>query len=108
MAITPIDFYSSEALQFKFSNKIMFRELDEESVLLNLNDESYYALNATGTFLWKELVRNQSLANAFVSFKKHYSKLWVHKLFGRLARRPKYLLWLFAALGTLSALPGAQ
>ena len=72
MAITPIDFYSSEALQFKFSNKIMFRELDEESVLLNLNDESYYALNATGTFLWKELVRNQSLANAFVSFKKHY------------------------------------
>ena len=72
MATPPIDFYSSEALQFKFSNKIMFRELDEESVLLNLNDESYYALNATGTFLWKELVRNQSLANAFVSFKKHY------------------------------------
>ena len=50
----------------------MFRELDEESVLLNLNDESYYALNATGTFLWKELVRNQSLANAFFKFKKHY------------------------------------
>ena len=72
MATPPIDFYSSEALQFKFSNKIMFRELDEESVLLNLNDESYYTLNTSGTFLWKELVQDQSLANAFLKFKKHY------------------------------------
>ena len=72
MATPPIDFHSSEALQFKFSNKIMFRELDDESVLLNLNDESYYTLNASGTFLWKELVLNQSLANAFLKFKKHY------------------------------------
>jgi len=50
----------------------MFRELQQESVLLNLHDESYYALNQSGTYLWHLLLQEGSLRAAFLRFQDHY------------------------------------
>jgi hypothetical protein len=73
MTIPHEQFHLDKAKQLKPSDQIMFRELDDESVLLNLHDESYYTLNSSGTIIWKELGNNQPLANAYQSFKKHYN-----------------------------------
>jgi hypothetical protein len=59
--------------QLKPSDQIMFRELDDESVLLNLHDESYYTLNSSGTFIWKELQNHHSLTAVYQIFKNHYN-----------------------------------
>ena len=50
----------------------MFRELEDESVILNLNDESYYSLNSTGTVIWKLLQTDSSLQEVFSEFKKQF------------------------------------
>ena len=50
----------------------MFRELDDESVLLNLHDESYYTLNQSGTFLWNQFTKGGSLNKVYLIFREHY------------------------------------
>lgn len=50
----------------------MFRELEDESVLLNLNDESYYSLNSTGTMIWNLLQSCSTLKDAFYEFQKQF------------------------------------
>ena len=66
------EFHQSEQLKFEASTNIMFRELDDESVLLNLNDESYYSLNNTGTVIWNLLQTCPSVKEAFLSFKNQF------------------------------------
>ncbi len=43
------------------SDQVMFRELDGEAVILNLNDDSYYGLDEVGTRLWQLLISSESL-----------------------------------------------
>lgn len=65
-------FHQDKTRLLKPSDQIMFRELDDESVLLNLHDESYYTLNESGTVIWKELSKEYPFAEAYKNFKKHY------------------------------------
>ena len=44
---------------------VYVRELDGESVLLNLNTESYFGLDAVGTRVWQVLTSTQSVAVAY-------------------------------------------
>ena len=40
---------------------VLTRQFDGESVLLNLDSEVYFGLNAVGTFAWEKLRDGQSL-----------------------------------------------
>ena len=43
---------------------VMFRELDGEAVLLNLQNEMYYGLDETGTRMWQLLTTADSVQAA--------------------------------------------
>ena len=43
---------------------VMFRELDGEAVLLNLQNEMYYGLDETGTRMWQLLTTSDSVQAA--------------------------------------------
>ncbi len=44
---------------------VMFRELDGESVLLNLDSERYYGLDPVGTRMWETLVASATVQAGF-------------------------------------------
>lgn len=72
MKQNPEEYHQSENFNFETSSNIMFRELEDESVILNLNDESYYSLNSTGTIIWNLLQTSSSLKEAFEAFKNQF------------------------------------
>ena len=43
---------------------VMFRELDGEAVLLNLQNEMYYGLDEVGTRMWQLLTSSESVQAA--------------------------------------------
>lgn len=47
--------------RFEKSDNCLFREIDGEGVILNLDDENYYGLNATGVEIWTALDSGCSL-----------------------------------------------
>lgn len=54
-----------------FSNRavvpghVLIRHLDGESVLLNLETEKYFGLDATGTRMWEAVTNSQSIESAY-------------------------------------------
>ncbi len=44
---------------------VLFRELDGEAVLLNLDDESYYGLDEVGTRMWIVLEASKTISEAY-------------------------------------------
>jgi hypothetical protein len=44
---------------------VLFRQLDGESVLLNLESERYFGLDATGTRMWQLVTSEPNIAAAF-------------------------------------------
>lgn len=54
------------------SDQVMFRELDGEAVILNLNDDSYYGLDEVGTRLWQLLTTSQSLEDVCKAMLEEY------------------------------------
>lgn len=44
---------------------VLIRHLDGESVLLNLESERYFGLDATGTRMWELVTTEPSIARAF-------------------------------------------
>ena len=44
---------------------ILFRQLEDESVLLHLNKEMYYGLDDVGTRMWIVLAESESIREAF-------------------------------------------
>jgi hypothetical protein len=47
------------------SEDVLFRELDDEAVLLNLKTGIYFGLNPLGTRIWQLIVEERSLARVF-------------------------------------------
>jgi hypothetical protein len=45
-------------MQIKIQPDVLFQEVRGETVLLNLDNESYFGLDETGTFFWKLLQEN--------------------------------------------------
>jgi hypothetical protein len=55
---------------FTIADSVVFRELDGESVLLNLDSGQYFGLNAVGTRIWQlisELGQPQAVLDAMVT-----------------------------------------
>jgi 5,10-methylenetetrahydrofolate reductase len=58
---------SDELLQnqrFNLSDDILYREVDNEAILLNIPDGSYYSLNETSLAFWEAIRDEQPLENA--------------------------------------------
>ena len=47
------------------ANDVIFRELDGETVLLNLDNESYFGLDEIGTRMWRLLTEGASIQQAY-------------------------------------------
>ncbi|HQV69458.1 MAG TPA: PqqD family protein [Thermoflexales bacterium] len=50
----------------------LIRELEGESVLLNLTNEKYYGLNKVGTRMWNALEKSASIQAAYDQLKAEY------------------------------------
>lgn len=46
----------------EISGNVLFRDLDGEGVLLNLQTGEYYGLNRVGTEVWRSLLASESVA----------------------------------------------
>lgn len=44
---------------------VLFRELDGEAILLNLNNESYYGLDDVGTTMWQMVTAKATVQAAY-------------------------------------------
>ena len=49
------------ARRLRVRDGVVFKELDGESVLLDLSSGTYFGLNDTGTCLWQDLTESQDL-----------------------------------------------
>lgn len=49
----------------KIMPDILFQEVSGETVLLNLENESYFGLDETGTYFWKLLQENDDFQTIF-------------------------------------------
>ncbi len=56
----------------KARDGVMFREIAGESVLLNLDSETYFGLDETGTAMWTVLVTAPSVGAAFDTLAEEY------------------------------------
>jgi len=58
-------------MEFSFSQNVtipedvVFRDLDGESVLLNLDNENYYGLDEMGTRMWHVLTNSKSIQEGY-------------------------------------------
>ena len=51
---------------------ILVREIEDESVILNLNDESYYGLDDIGTHFWNVVTSSASIQSALEKLVDEY------------------------------------
>jgi Coenzyme PQQ synthesis protein D (PqqD) len=51
---------------------VLVRHLDGESVLLNLETEKYFGLDATGTRMWELLTSSPSIEAAFARLREEF------------------------------------
>ena len=57
---------------FKLSDGVLSQEVNGETVLLDLEGESYFGLNEVGTRIWQLLVSEQSVAGIMDSLSNEY------------------------------------
>ena len=51
---------------------VLIRHLDGESVLLNLETEKYFGLDATGTRMWKVATESESIEAAYATLLQEF------------------------------------
>jgi hypothetical protein len=49
-------------VQVQLPETVLFQELGEEVVILNMSDQHYYSLNETGSLMWKLLLQHSSVS----------------------------------------------
>lgn len=52
--------------------QVMFRELEGESVLLNIETETYFGLDDVGTRMWRQLTESASIQLAYDALLSEY------------------------------------
>lgn len=52
--------------------EVLMREMDGESVILNMANENYYGLDPVGTRFWSHLTESDSIQEAFVALCKEF------------------------------------
>ena len=59
-------------LAVAIADSVLFQELEEEAVLLNMANQQYYGLNDVGAQMWKSLAEAGSIADAEALLLKMY------------------------------------
>jgi hypothetical protein len=65
-------------MEIDFSRKVsvpdsvLFRNLDGEAVLLNLDSEEYFGLDSVGTDIWQAVTGDANLEEAYVTLLAEY------------------------------------
>lgn len=54
------------------SDRIVWRNIEEEAVILNLDSGYYYSLNELGTKIWQLLIKNKTTAEIISFVYKEY------------------------------------
>jgi len=76
--LEPVDQVARRLMAFSFSNRvrptenILIRELEGESVILNLDTESYFGLDDIGTRMWSVLTTTDSVQDSHRLLAKEY------------------------------------
>jgi len=78
MCSTHDDVFSDGSWHFKLKameipTNIIAKMVDADMVLLNLTDGTYYKLNTTGAFLWKELQKGVTPNQVALSLAERYT-----------------------------------
>ena len=60
------------ALRAAVPDHVMFRELEGESVILDLNTELYFGLDPVGTRMWQLLTTAESIEAAYADLTSEY------------------------------------
>ncbi len=60
------------ALTISIPERVLFRDLDGEAVVLHLDTGQYYGLNSTGTQMWALLSEHQSVERVYEALKESY------------------------------------
>ncbi len=53
-------------------DRVMYRELEGESVLLNIETETYFGLDDVGTRMWRQLTESPSIQLAYDALLSEY------------------------------------
>ena len=53
-------------------NKIVWRRIDEEVIILNLDSGIYYSLNKTGSFIWDLLIQEKDIEDIILHVSQDY------------------------------------
>ena len=67
-----------EKLSISFEDKVsvpenvMFRELEGESVILNIDAETYFGLDDVGTRMWQVLTQSETIQTAYDTLLEEY------------------------------------
>ncbi|MGD0291541.1 MAG: PqqD family protein [Candidatus Binataceae bacterium] len=59
-------------MRVKISDAVIWRDLDSEVVILNVESGVYFGLDGSGGQLWRELVEHGSVEKAFASLKEQF------------------------------------
>ena len=59
--------------RFKISNEVLSQEVNGETVLLDLEGESYFGLNEVGTRIWQLLKSEQTVGDALSTLADEYN-----------------------------------
>ena len=54
------------------NRKIVWREVDGEAVILNVDSSNYFTLNETGTHIWKMLKSGNTVSGITAAMSKEY------------------------------------
>ena len=54
------------------SDEVVFQEVSGETVLLDLNSESYFGLDPVGTRIWQLIADHQSLQSVFTALLEEF------------------------------------
>lgn len=66
--VPPVDLNS----RFYVPENVLFRKLEDESILLNLDSEMYYGLDEVGTRMWVAVETSESLDAAYTQLLTEY------------------------------------
>lgn len=60
------------AMRVSVPEDVLIRELDGESVILNLKSERYFGLDEVGTRMWEVLSTSETIADAYQTLLSEY------------------------------------
>ncbi len=63
----------TDEINIRIPGHVMYRELDDEAVLLDLNSGRYFGFDEVGMRMWHALLQSESLAQAVELLLRRYS-----------------------------------